>query len=137
VASPARDQAGDRLVGQAFPRDPAGLADRTEQRAFGAGRRAGGPVEIGGGAPVDQPGLERGAEADQQHGAVPGPKRRVRRGARRNHQAQHAGHRGGRLAARPCAAGAGDTFHDHGEARVAQVDREAGVRVLTEAVQAF
>jgi hypothetical protein len=37
---------------------------------------------------------QRGAEADQQHGAVPGPKRRVRRGARRNHQAQHAGHRG-------------------------------------------
>ena len=150
------DQAGDRLVGQALAGDPPGLGDGAEQRPLGAGGGGGGPVEVGGGAAMCQPGLERGggqkpgsvglaqtatrwpapcwsvferrngdqqaaagdgldvaegerdqlgaaqrgAEAQQQHGAVPGAERRVRGGAGSQHQPQHAGHRGGGLAAR-------------------------------------
>ena len=47
-------------------------------------------------------------------------------GAGGQHQAQHAGHRGGGLAARPDALRPGDALDHHGEARVAQVERAAG-----------
>ena len=47
-------------------------------------------------------------------------------GRRGQHQPQHAGHGGGGLAARPDAFGPRDPFDHHGEARVAQVEREAG-----------
>ena len=72
---------------------------------------------------------QRGAEAHQQHGALAGAERRVGGGAASNHQAQHAGHRGGGLAARPHAFRPGDAFHHHGEARVAQVERQPGEQV--------
>ena len=67
---------------------------------------------------------QRGAEAQQQHGALAGAERRVGGGAAGQHQAQHAGHRGGGLAARPDALRPGDALHHHGEARVAQVERQ-------------
>jgi hypothetical protein len=42
----------------------AGLGDGAEQRALGAGRGAGGPVEIRRLPSVPQPGLQRGEGAD-------------------------------------------------------------------------
>ena len=72
---------------------------------------------------------QRGAEAEQQHGAVAGAERGVGGGAAGQHQAQHAGHRRGGLAARADALRAGDAFDHHGEARVAQVERQAGEQV--------
>ena len=66
---------------------------------------------------------QRGTEAHQQHGAVPGAERGVGGGALGHHQPQHAGHGGGGLATRADALGPGDAFDHHGEARVAQVER--------------
>ena len=69
---------------------------------------------------------QRGAEAEQQH--RPGRARRAacRRRAVGQHQAQHAGHRRGGLAARADALRPGDALDHHGEAGVAQVEGEAG-----------
>ena len=69
---------------------------------------------------------ERGAEAQQQHGALAGTERQGRGGAVGEHQAQQAGHGGSGLAARPDAFRAGDALEDHGEAGMAEVDRAAG-----------
>jgi hypothetical protein len=69
---------------------------------------------------------QRSAESHQQHRPVPGAVRRVGRGAGGEHQAQHAGHRGAGLAARPDALRPCDPLDDHGQARVAQVERAAG-----------
>ena len=58
------DQAGDRLVGQLFAGDPAGLRNGAERRAFGTGCGAGGRVEIRGGTPVREPDVGRGEGAE-------------------------------------------------------------------------
>ena len=63
---------------------------------------------------------------EQQHGAVARADRGVGGGTGGEQQAQHAGHRRRRLAARADACRAGDALDHHGEARVAQVEREAG-----------
>jgi hypothetical protein len=65
---------------------------------------------------------ERGAEAQQQHGALAGAERQDRGGAFGEHQAQQAGDGRGRLAARTDAFGARDALEDHGEAGMAEVD---------------
>src|SRR5271166_5005123 len=54
------DQAGDRLVGEFCPGDPAGLGDGAEQRPFGPRGGCGGRVEVGCGATMHEPGLEGG-----------------------------------------------------------------------------
>ena len=78
---------------------------------------------------------ERGAEAEQQHGALAGhgglagAEGQGRGGTFGEHQAQQPGHRRGRLAARADALGAGDALEDHGEAGMAEVDRAAGEQV--------
>jgi hypothetical protein len=68
------DQPGDGLVGQLLSGDPAGLADGAEQRAFGPGEGAGGPVEIGRLAAEPEPSVERGGGAEAGIGWV-GPDR--------------------------------------------------------------
>jgi hypothetical protein len=58
------DQAGDRLVGELCAGAPAGLGDGAEQQSFGARPCAGGSVEIGCGAAVHAPSVERGEGAE-------------------------------------------------------------------------
>ena len=74
-----------------------------------------------------------GGEAQQQHGAVAddqrGPRRRHRFGVhprRGQHRAQQVRHRRGGLAPGPQAVAAGDPLHHHRQARLAQIERDAG-----------
>ena len=68
------DQPRHRLVGQSLAGDPAGLGDGAEQRPLGARGGGGGPVEVGGGAAMRQPGVERRGRAEARLGWV-GPDR--------------------------------------------------------------
>ena len=74
IGSSLLDQPGDRLVGQALAGDPPDLGDGAEQRSSSArgGRR--GPVEVGGGAAMGEPGLERRGRTEAMLGRV-GPDR--------------------------------------------------------------